>query len=107
MSVYMMQPREKHLEMAYGMFGYLKEHPECMMLMDPHEPIIDDSWFKVEDDWKTFYRDAEDELPPNIPKPLEKLCAVSINVLVDANYANNVVTRRSHIGILIKVKMHW
>ena len=72
MSAYMVQSHEKHLEMMYGMFGYLKEHPECMMVMDPCKPIFDDSRFKFEDDWKIFYHEAEDELLPNISKPLEE-----------------------------------
>ena len=80
--------------MMYGMFGYLKELPECMMVMDPRQPVIGDSWFNFEDDWKTFYCEAEDELPPNMPKPLGK--SVLIKVFVDASHANNVVTRRSH-----------
>ena len=31
---WMAQPREKHIEMMYGMFGYIKEHPECIMVRD-------------------------------------------------------------------------
>ena len=94
MSAYMVQPCEKHLEMMYSMVGYLKEHPESMMAMDLCEPVIDEYWFKVEDNWKVFYHEAEDELPPNVPKPLGK--SVSINVFVDASYTNNVVERRNH-----------
>ena len=67
--------------------------------MDPREPDINESWFKVEDNWKPFY--CEDELPPNMPKPLGN--SVSINVFVDASHMNTVVTRRSHTGIVIKV----
>ena len=56
MGAYMAQPHQQHLEMLYGMFGYLKEHPECTMVMDPCEPFIDDTWFKMEGDWDFLSR---------------------------------------------------
>ena len=71
------------------------------MVMDAHELVIDEPWFKVEDDWKTLYCEAEDESHLNMSQLLGK--SVSINVFVDASQANNVVTRMSHTGILIKV----
>ena len=52
---------------------------------------------------KEIYVDAEDVLPHNIPVPLGK--AIDINVFVDADHADNRVTRRSHTGIIIYCNM--
>jgi hypothetical protein len=43
-----------------------------------------------------------EELPPRCPKPLGR--AVDITCFVDADHAGNVITRRSHTGILIFVQ---
>jgi hypothetical protein len=53
-------------------------------------------------DWKEFYGDVEEELPRNMPKPQGN--KVIISAFVDANHAGNVVTRRSHTGIIIYVQ---
>jgi hypothetical protein len=43
-----------------------------------------------------------EELPPKMPKPMGN--SVNITCFVDANHAGNVVTRRSHTGILIYIQ---
>ena len=51
---------------------------------------------------KDFYGDVKEELPSKMPEPREnvvRICAFFI-----ANYAGNVLTRRSHSGIIIFVK---
>ena len=52
-------------------------------------------------DWTEFYGDVWEEDPPDMPEPLGK--PVYINTFVDADHAGNVVTRRSHSGIMIFV----
>ena len=52
-------------------------------------------------DWSDFYPDAREELPPNMPEPRGK--PVQINCYVDADHAGDVVSRRSHTGIIILV----
>ena len=52
-------------------------------------------------DWKDFYGDIKDELPPGMPEPLGK--SAHSTCFVDANHAGNVVTRRSHSDVLIFV----
>ena len=52
---------------------------------------------------KDLYPDAEDPLPNNMPEPRGK--HVNINVFVDSDHAGNVVTRRSHTGIMIFLNM--
>ena len=54
------------------------------------------------DGWKDFYGDMVKELPPRMPTPRGR--PVNITCFVDANHAGNVVTRRSHTGIIIFVQ---
>jgi hypothetical protein len=44
-------------------------------------------------DWQGFYRDSQEPVPPNAPKPCGML--VQINAFVDTNHARNRVTHRS------------
>ena len=72
------------------------------MAYDPKTPEVNEAVFNSKADWMDFYGDVEEELPPNMPTPRGK--AVTISAFVDANHAGNVVTRRSHSGILIFVQ---
>lgn len=49
--------------------------------------------------WKDFYGDVKEAVPPHAPPPRGH--PVQINAFVDADHAGNKVTRRSHTGILI------
>ena len=103
LSQYQANPRIGHLEALYHVFSYLKNHQDMGKLVyDAGEPVIDENVFNNKADWTDFYGQVEEELPPNMPEPLGK--AVSISAFVDANHAGNVVTRRSHTGIIIFVQ---
>jgi hypothetical protein len=98
LSQYLALPRYGHLETVYHIFAYLMKHEKSRIVFDPREPIIEESQF-VEQDWSDFYGDVQEELPIKMPEPLGY--PVTMSVFVDANHAGNVVTRRSHTGILI------
>ena len=49
--------------------------------------------------WKEFYPDTEEKLPPNAPLPRGN--SVKLAAYVDADHAGNLITRRSHSGIII------
>ena len=66
--------------------------------MEPHEPKVYKRAFNSYADWKGFYGDVVEEDTPNIPEPMGK--PVIIMAFVDSDHASNVVTRRSHTGIL-------
>jgi hypothetical protein len=96
-------PREGHLESVYHIFAYLKHHMNGgRVVFDDAAPKIDESAFETKKDWTEMYGDVEEELPPKQPRPLGK--PVQIFAFVDANHAGNVVTRRSHTGILIFIQ---
>jgi hypothetical protein len=100
LSSYMMQPREEHLIEVLRIFSYLKYNMNSTMIFD-HIPV---NW-KEDDfpnhDWSTFYADAKEELPPNMPEARGN--PVQINCFTDANHAGNRITRRFHTGIIIFV----
>jgi hypothetical protein len=98
LSQYLASPRVGHLEAVYHVFAYLHKHDKSSIVIDPSEPEFDPTLF-IDQDWSEFYGDVEEEMPPKMPEPLGS--AVTISVFVDANHAGNVVTRRSHTGIVI------
>ena len=104
LSQYLASPRQGHLEATYHIFAYLKKHPKSAIVFDPIAPELDESAFRSTPTaaWRDFYGDVSEELPPNMPEP--KGAGVVITCFVDANHAGNVVTRRSHTGILIFVQ---
>jgi hypothetical protein len=61
--------------------------------------MVEESAFNNGADWKEFYGEVQEELPPKMPKPRGQ--RVTISAVVDANHAGNKVTRCSHAGIII------
>jgi len=104
MSQYLAQPREGHLEAVYDIIRYLSIRPDRRLLMSPKripytKEILDS--FNHTADWTEFYGEMKEEDPDRMPTPLGQ--PVKITTYLDANHANNVVTRRSQTGILIFV----
>jgi hypothetical protein len=104
LSQYSASPREGHLEALYQVFAYLKTHTKWSLVFDPKAPRINrDAFSNIPiTAWKDFYGDVAEELPPRMPPPLGQ--PVDITCFVDSDHAGNVVTRRSHTGILIYVQ---
>jgi hypothetical protein len=94
--------RQGHLNAAYHIFAYLRKHENgARIVFDPKEPVVDVRAFNTNADWTDFYGKVVEELPPRMPEPKGK--SVITSCFVDANHAGNVVTRRSHTGILLYV----
>ena len=104
LSQYLAAPRQGHLEAAYHVFAFLKRRPVVKMVFDPTDVNLDESVFHNinREDWYEFYGNVQEELPHRMPEPRGK--AVQITCFVDSDHAGNVVTRRSHTGILIFVQ---
>lgn len=101
LSQHLALPRVGHLEAVYHIFAYLSKHEKSSIIFDPTDPLpLTPKAAKP--DWTSFYADAEEELPPRMPEPLGH--PVNIYTFVDANHAGNVVTRRSHTGVLLFVQ---
>jgi hypothetical protein len=93
-------PRRGHLEAVYHVFAYLKQHLNSTIVFDERWPVIEEESF-LQVDWGDFYGDQKEEMPPKMPKVRGK--SVRISCFVDADHAGNVVTRRSHTGIIMFV----
>jgi hypothetical protein len=91
-------PREGHLEAAFHIFAYLEKKHNSRLVFDPTYPTIDHSQFK-ECDWKSFYGDAKEAIPPNAPPPRGK--DVDLRLFVDSDHAGDHQTRRSRTGFFI------
>ena len=93
-------PREGHMDAALHIMAYLGLHHNSRLCMDPTYPDIDDEQFPVMD-WKEFYGEVTEPIPPNAPKPLGK--PVDVRMFVDSDHAGDKQTRRSRSGFLIYV----
>ena len=101
LSQHLALPRVGHLEAVYHIFAYLHKHDKSRIIFDPTDPLPHTPT-AAKPDWTSFYEVTEEELPPHMPEPLGY--PVNIYTFVDANHAGNLVTRRSHTGILLFVQ---
>ena len=104
LSQFLANPREGHLEAVYHIFAFLKTHSKLKLVFNPKDVVLDESCFPQVplDEWKEFYGDVAEEIPSDMPLALGQ--PVTITCFVDADHAGNVVTRRSHTGILIFIQ---
>ena len=102
LSSYLAMPREGHLEALWHMFAYLKNKHNSRMIFDPTYPKIDETTFH-ECDWKNFYGDVKEAIPPNAPEPRGK--EVDLRLFVDSSHADDKATRRSRTGYFIFLNM--
>jgi len=100
LSSYMTQPREGHLKQGLRVLAYLKHHSTASMIFDDSIVDWDPNGFPTHD-WMTFYHDAKEPLPPNMPEPRGN--EVPMNCFVDADHAGNLINHLLHTGILIYV----
>jgi hypothetical protein len=91
-------PREGHLIAVLRIFSYLRKHHNARIAFDPTYPTIEYSKFERKD-WRWFYNDVKEPIPPNAPKPLGK--PVVIRFYVDADHAGDHVTRWSRTGFIM------
>ena len=91
-------PREGHLDALFHIFAYLKGKHNTRMVFDPTYPEVDMRVFN-ECDWrKSFYGDAKEAIPPDMPKPRGKM--VDTTLYVDSDHAGDKMTRTPSATIL-------
>jgi hypothetical protein len=98
LSSHLAEPRVGHLEQVFHIFSHLKHHLNSHLVFDSNYIDWDKSSF-VEYDWKEFYHEVSEAIPPNAPVPRGQ--EVQVNAFVDADHTGNKVTRRSQTGIII------
>ena len=102
LSQYQALPREGHLNELLHIFGFLKKKPKLSIYMDPSLPNIDYGDFTTNpQDFAEYYRDAHEHLPHDRPTP--RGLPVYMTAFVDASFAQNKKTRKSHTGFVIFV----
>ncbi|KAL7460544.1 hypothetical protein ACHAXS_000991 [Conticribra weissflogii] len=82
-------PHEGHMDTALHITAYLGICHNSRLCMDLTYPDIDDDQFPVMD-WKEFYGDVTEPIPPNAPKTLGK--PVEVHMFVDRNHAGDKQT---------------
>ena len=102
LSTYLAQPRDGHLDAVFHIFNYLEKRHNSRIVFDPTYPIIDMSSFK-DCDWKQYYGNAKEAIPPNAPEARGK--EVDLRLFVDSDHANDQRTRRSRTGYIIYLNM--
>ena len=100
LATYMALPREGHLDAVFHVFAYLKGKHNSRMVFDPTYPEIDMTTFQ-EHEWKSFYGNVKEAIPPGAPDPRGK--EVDIRMYVDSDFAGDKMTRRSRSGYFIFV----
>jgi len=69
------------------------------LVLDPTYPEIDWNNFRNDYDWKRFYGDISEVVPPDAPPPRGK--EVDIRMFVDSDHAGDQVNRRSRTGFFV------
>ena len=88
-------PRQGHLDAVFHIYGYLKNKYNSRLVLDPTYKEIDESQF-VECDWKDFYGNVKEAVPPDAPEPRGK--EVDTTLYVDSDHAGDKRLRRSRTG---------
>ena len=98
---YQMNPMEVHLEALYLIFKFLWNNIKKRQVMDPSNPMTDESVFHYNSDWLGFYGDMVEEDLPQISEPLGE--PVLKSTFVGSDHASDIINVRSHTGILLFV----
>ena len=96
-------PREGHLDALIHIFSYIDKKHNSRMVFDPSYPDIDMTQFKEDCEWKSFYGDVKEAIPPNAPEPRGK--PLVMRMFVDSDHAGDHKNRRSRTGFFIYLNM--
>ena len=100
LSRYMMAPRKGHLDAMMKLFGYLRRTSDGQIPVDiGHAPIQDKAFYTGYAAWTEFYEDTEEDIPYDLLQSDGNL--VRITTYVDADHAQDKLTRRSVSGIIM------
>ena len=94
-------PRERHLDLAIRIFGYLKTVAHKVIAIDSrpmHFARASPDFTKLRPDFLKDYPDAYEELDPSFPKPFGP--CLQQTFLVDSDHAHDKVTRKSLTGLI-------
>ena len=97
-------PRERHLELAIRVFGYIKTVKDKNIAIDSR-PLVQSrtspDFTALRPDFLKDYPNAVEEIDPSFPRPFGDILQTTI--LVDSDHAHDLVTRKSITGLLAYV----
>jgi hypothetical protein len=86
-------PRQGHLDALFHLLAYLEKQHNAWIVYDPMYPDIDLRIFK-QCDWKQFYGEVKEAIPPNAPPPRERMltyiCLSTLTMLVTSWHDDRV-----------------
>jgi hypothetical protein len=83
---YLAMPREGHRKAVFHLLNYVEKKHNARIVFDPTYPTVDImSAFTKQCDWRSFYGDAREAIPPNAPDPRGK--EVDLCMFVDSDHA--------------------
>jgi hypothetical protein len=97
MAVFTAAPCLGHFDAMLHIFAFLHHHPRSHLVFNDH--YFDRIEKPSDHDRREFYPDASELLPPTAPHPLGK--PVEMVAFVDLDHAGNLLTHRSHTGVLV------
>jgi hypothetical protein len=65
LAAHMAALREGHLTAVFHVFAYLKNKHNARLIYDPSYPWIELSDLKNDKDWRGFYGEVKEAIPPN------------------------------------------
>ena len=95
-------PREGHLDALFQIYAYLKKRHNSRIVLDPTYLNKPQGEF-IECDWREFYGNVKEPIPPNAPRPLGK--EVDLRLYMDSSHADDKLTTRSHTGYFVFMNM--
>lgn len=102
LSCYMSMPRVGHLLEVLHVFAYLKVSSNFSLVLDHRDPMLKSNRSSHAAEWTDFYPGATEAIPGNMPEP--RGLPVFTHCYVDADWAGNLLNRRSHTGLVIYVQ---
>ena len=103
LSSYLAYPRVGHLEAVIHIMGFLSAKHNSRIFFNPTYPAINYDTFNDGGEWKAFYGDISEAIPPDAPEARGH--EVNLRMMFDSDYAGSKETRRSRTGFMIFVNM--
>jgi hypothetical protein len=86
LSSHLALPQQGNLDALFHLFAYLEKKQNAQIIYDPTYPDIDLRVFK-QCDWKQFYGEVKEAIPPSAPPPRGK--DVDTHMFVDSDHAGD------------------
>ena len=103
LSRFSIAPRQRQLQLARELMGYLRKHPKRGYFTDPRPPTVPTDFERVaiKEDFGYQYSYFTKDIDPRFPEPLS--AELDINIFVDGDHGHDKVTGRSITSLITLV----